>query len=213
MTTLVIEVYCRICPDNYIKVFVKNLSMIIKEFLRNPRATGAVLPSSGKLSQTIVSEIGLKTANRVVELGPGTGAITGHILKEINPDAQFMAVELNTKMYESFKKRYPSVKILNENAARLRALLYREGMQDVDVVVSGLPWASFGAPLQRRLLLEIINSLSPRGIFTTFAYIQGLALPTARAFKRRLDKRFSTVQRTPIIWNNIPPAVVYRCRK
>ncbi len=103
------------------------------------------MPSSGKLAQAIISEIGLKTANRIVELGPGTGAITGHILKEMNPDAEFMAVELNSKMYDSFKKKFPGVKILNENAACLRSLLYHEGMPDVDVVISGLPWASFGA--------------------------------------------------------------------
>jgi phospholipid N-methyltransferase len=187
--------------------------MIIKEFFRNPRSTGAVMPSSGKLAKVITSEIGLKSARRVIELGPGTGAITRHILEGMEPGTEFFAVELNEKMYETFKHKFPGVKIINENAASLRSIIVREGMQDVDLIISGLPWASFGAPLQRRLLLEITGSLAPRGIFTTFAYVQGLALPSARAFKRRLDKRFATVQRTPIIWNNIPPAVVYRCRK
>lgn len=188
-------------------------SLIFKEFLRNPRATGAVMPSSNKLSRVITSEIGLRTAKRVVELGPGTGAITRHIVNEIAPDAKFVAVELNDKIYHAFKTRYPDINIVNDTAANLRAILAREEMFEADIIISGLPWASFGTALQRRLLKEIIDSLSPHGIFTTFAYLQGLAMPSARDFRKRLERRFSTVNRTPIIWTNIPPAVVYRCRK
>jgi len=188
-------------------------SLIFKEFLRNPRTTGAVLPSSSKLSKVITSEIGLRTAKNVVELGPGTGAITSHIMGEIAGDAKFIAVELNAKIYHAFKDKYPAINIVNDNAANLRAILAREQMFEADIVISGLPWASFGIPLQRKLLSEILVSLAPHGIFTTFAYIQGLAMPSARDFRRRLERRFSVVTRTPIIWGNIPPAVVYRCRK
>ena len=188
-------------------------SVMFKEFLRNPRITGAVLPSSGKLSSVITAEVGIKTARHIVELGPGTGAITRHILRQMSPEAKFIAVELNPQICEEFSRRFSGVRIINDNAANLRAILAREGMFEADIVISGLPWASFGAELQNQLLGEIIHSLGPRGVFTTFAYIQGLALPTAHAFKRNLEKRFSTVNRTPVIWRNIPPAVVYRCRK
>ena len=188
-------------------------TVILREFFRNPLATGAVMPSSGALARAMTSEIGVKTARTVVELGPGTGAITGHIIKEMAPDAQFIAIELNRKMFNVFIKNHPDVRVFNENAANLRAILAREGLFEADIIISGLPWASFGASLQRRLLMEITGSLSPRGIFTTFAYLQGLAMPSGRAFKRRLERRFTTVQRTPVIWRNIPPAIVYRCRK
>lgn len=171
------------------------------------------MPSSGKLSQVITSEIGLRTARTVVELGPGTGAITRHIVQGMAPDAKFVAVELNPKIYQAVKDRYPDLNIINDNAANLRAILAREQMYEADIVISGLPWASFGILLQRKLLREILSSLAPHGIFTTFAYIQGLAMPSARDFKRRLERRFAVVSRTPIIWGNIPPAVVYRCRK
>jgi len=186
---------------------------MFKEFLRNPRITGAVLPSSGKLSAVITSEIGIKTARRVVELGPGTGAITRHILRQISPEAKFIAVELNEQICTEFNKRFSGVKIVNDNAANLRTILKNEGLFEADIIISGLPWASFGAELQNQLLAEIVPSLAPRGIFTTFAYLQGLALPTAQAFRRNLENRFSEVNRTPIIWRNIPPAVVYRCHK
>ena len=188
-------------------------SVMFKEFLRNPRITGAVLPSSRRLSSIITAEIGIKTARRVVELGPGTGAITSHILKEISPEAKFLAVELNTQICEEFRRRFAGVNVVNDSAANLRQILDREGFQEADIIISGLPWASFGAELQSSLLGEIIYSLAPRGIFTTFAYIQGLALPTAHLFRRNLENRFTAVSRTPIIWRNIPPAVVYRCRK
>ena len=100
--------------------------LILKEFLLNPRTTGAVLPSSSKLSKVITSEIGLRTARNIVELGPGTGAITRHIVREIAPEAKFVAVELNPTIYDAFKSKYPDINIINDNAANLRAILARE---------------------------------------------------------------------------------------
>ncbi|MDD3118810.1 MAG: NAD-binding protein [Victivallales bacterium] len=188
-------------------------SVMFKEFLRNPRITGAILPSSRHLSNAMTAGIGIKTARRIVELGPGTGAITRHIIRKITPETKFLAVELNPQICEEFSKRFNDIKIINDSAANLRSILANEGLHEADIIISGLPWASFGAELQNCLLTEIIHSLAPRGVFTTFAYIQGLALPTAHIFRRNLDRRFTTVHRTPIIWRNIPPAVVYRCHK
>jgi phosphatidylethanolamine/phosphatidyl-N-methylethanolamine N-methyltransferase len=50
-------------------------------------------------------------------------------------------------------------------------------------------------------------------VFSTFAYLQGLVLPNARALRERLDAEFSNVTRSPIVWRNLPPAFVYVCRR
>jgi phospholipid N-methyltransferase len=44
--------------------------------IRNPRAVSAPTPSSGALAATIASQVDSLRPGLVLELGPGTGAVT-----------------------------------------------------------------------------------------------------------------------------------------
>jgi phospholipid N-methyltransferase len=84
-------------------------------------------------------------------------------------------------------------------------------MSHVDAVICGLPWASFPESLQQEIMEAMLQVLRPGGQFATFAYWQGLMLPAGLRFARRLRATFSTVERSPTAWRNLPPAFVYRC--
>ena len=45
------------------------------------------------------------------------------------------------------------------------------------------------------------------------AYLQGLMFPNGQRFRRLLGEVFRGVEISPVVWKNIPPAFVYRCRK
>ena len=87
------------------------------------------------------------------------------------------------------------------------------GIERCDTVISGLPWAIFPAALQMSILEEVNMSLKPGGRFCTFAYLQGLLMPAGQRFRSLLEKTFKNVERSPIVWKNLPPAFVYRCEK
>ena len=55
-------------------------NVLFRRFLRNPVQVGALCPSSRALCSTIVSQVGVDRADVIVELGPGTGAITREII-------------------------------------------------------------------------------------------------------------------------------------
>lgn len=80
----------------------------------------------------------------------------------------------------------------------------------VDVVVSGLPWTAMPAERQQSILDAVMAVLSPYGRFTTFAYAHTAWTPPARRFAASLRSRFAVVERTPVVWQNLPPAFVYR---
>jgi len=183
------------------------------QFLRHPRSIGAVVPSSRGLARRMVADIDLSDASVVVEYGPGTGALTGEILKALKPGALFFAIESNAILFESFRQRFPDVTVFNESAANVAALLEGLGAEKADCVLSGLPWASFTATLQDTLLEATLEALGDGGRFVTFAYLQGLLLPSGQSFKRKLQQRFGHVGRSSIAWANLPPAFVYRCVK
>jgi phospholipid N-methyltransferase len=185
---------------------------IFKRFLCHPTQVGALCSSSPALGRKITSDIGLETAKTVVELGPGAGAITREILGKVSRDAFFLAVELDKMLYDELELRFPAVSFRNDSAVNLAVILASEQRARADVIISGLPWAIFPESLQEAILDSITDSLAADGCFTTFAYVQGLLLPAGRRFRRRLQERFELVEVSEVVWRNLPPAFVYRCR-
>lgn len=149
----------------------------------------------------------------VVEYGPGTGAVTGAILERISPDTDFFAIELSSIFASAFEKRFPEVPVYRASVEQVVEICRERGIEQIDCVVSSLPWANFSDNEQDRLLDRMMAALGPDGQFTTFAYIHGLVLPSGRRFREKLQSRFSTVRRSDIVWRNAPPAFVYTCRR
>lgn len=186
----------------------------LRSFVESPFATGAIAPSSRRLAAQMVAGIGLREAETVVELGPGTGALTRAILDEIGPQTLLLAVELNPRFAAHLQATLPSrVEVVNGSGERLSEHLAAHGRTAADCIVSGLPWASFTRELQERLLAAVVGALRPGGRFTTFAYLHAVLFPTARRLRRMLGANFQKVERSNVVWRNLPPAFVYRCLK
>jgi phosphatidylethanolamine/phosphatidyl-N-methylethanolamine N-methyltransferase len=161
----------------------------------------------------MVEHLRLGAADAVLEYGPGTGVFTEFILRELKRDANFAAIEVNPRFAATFKARYPNVRLFQDTVANARSICDYAGMRSVDCIVSGLPWAAFSKSTQVRCLDEMMRVLKPGGRFVTFAYVHGLPLPAARRFASLLPKYFTSVSRSPVVWLNLPPAFVYRCRR
>ncbi len=187
--------------------------VLFTRFLRHPAQVGALCPSSRSLCRTIVSEIGVERAGLVVELGPGTGVITREIVQRLPESGRLLAIELDAALCAHLLEMFPDVDICHDSASRLGEILAEKRVGAVDAVVSGLPWAVFPESLQREILNEVSGNLVPGGWFATFAYLQGLMLPAGIRFRRLLNETFSEVVTSRVVWRNVPPAFVYRCRK
>ncbi len=186
---------------------------LLREFAKNPLELGVIFPSSNRLAKAITADIGLETAVAVAEIGPGTAVFTSHILKMIPSKTKYFAVEINPSMYELFIEKFPGVRIYNADAVHMKKMLTREKIKNVDVVISGLPWSLFTLKLQCKIMKAISDALPVGGHFATYAYLQGTMMPGGTRFKKLLDRYFSSVTKSKTIWNNIPPAFVYRCVK
>jgi phosphatidylethanolamine/phosphatidyl-N-methylethanolamine N-methyltransferase len=184
-----------------------------KEFISKPVTTGAIAPSSSFLAQMMVNGLDLGNAEAVLEYGPGTGAFTEYILREMKPGSKFAAIELNPKFAEIFKAQYPGVRLAEDSVANARAICDDAGISSADCIVSGLPWGVFSEPTQVQFLDQMMRVLKPGGRFVTFAYVHTLALPQAKRFACLLPNYFTSVVKSPVVWMNIPPAFVYRCRR
>ncbi|MGE3289702.1 MAG: class I SAM-dependent methyltransferase [Pseudonocardia sp.] len=181
--------------------------------VRRPAAVGAVAPSSVGLAELLASVVPRSGGPVVVELGPGTGAVSAAIDRRLPEPGRHLAVEIDPGMCEYLRRTRPTLEVVPGDARQLAALLAERGVGRVDAVVSGLPWALFDPSTQESILGEVARLLAPAGAFTTFAYLHGMPLNTARRFRRTLAATFDEVVVSKTVWRNLPPAFGYVCRR
>ncbi|MEU8544290.1 methyltransferase domain-containing protein [Streptomyces sp. NPDC048717] len=185
---------------------------IAVEFLRRPLTTGAIAASSRRLGYAMTEGIGLERARTVLELGPGTGVFTDAILARLAPDARLVAVEINPVLAArlSATRRDPRLTVVRGSAA---TDLVAPAGGPADAVVSGLPWTVMPRALRGRVLDAVAEALVPGGRFTTFAYLHAARTPPARRLADELALRFDRLERSPVVWANLPPAFVHRATR
>ncbi|MFI5934361.1 class I SAM-dependent methyltransferase [Actinoplanes sp. NPDC051494] len=185
----------------------------VLEFMRSPLTVGAVAPSGPTLSEVVTAPIPRTGDPVVVELGAGTGSFTAAIQRRLAGRGRHVAVEVNERFAARLAVRHPHVEVVTGDAVRVREMITDRGLGGADVIVSGLPWAAFTPGHQRDLLAAAVGALTAEGAFTTFAYVHARWTAPARRFHRALQARFEEVVLGRTVWSNLPPALVYHCRR
>jgi phosphatidylethanolamine/phosphatidyl-N-methylethanolamine N-methyltransferase len=192
-----------------------NRLAFMREFFKAPVELGTCFTSSRPLAKAIVRGMGLESARNIIEFGPGPGPVTRQILKRIPAQANFFAVELNAGLAKEFRKRFPQVRLFQEDAANVRQLCERAGMVpgEVDCIISTLPFLLFPPEKQRQILHETASVMRPGGRFVTITYRMAAVMPSVGRFKAIMREEFSSVKLARLVVANIPPAYVYRAVK
>ena len=179
--------------------------------IRNPRAVGAIVPSSAILARRMVRDVA--PASRVVELGPGTGVITREILARTGESGSFLAVDVSRAFVDRLRRVWPGIDCVCASAEILPALAAERGWPDVDHIVSGLPFATLPSATTRLILDGVHQLLRPGGTFTTFQYVHAYRVPSAAAFRREMSRRLGGQPSAQLVVRNVPPALVLTWRR
>lgn len=173
----------------------------LKTWMGKPLTTGAVSPSGRFLARAMAQRIEPDWPGCVVELGPGTGAVTSALLERGVPAERLVAVEYNPDFAAHLRERFPGITVLVGDAYGLKQTLAHHGITDVAAVVSSLPLFT-RPPLQRANLLHQVMQMIPDGRpFVQFSYALVPPVP-ASAGPWTLDA-------SDWILRNLPPARVW----
>jgi phosphatidylethanolamine/phosphatidyl-N-methylethanolamine N-methyltransferase len=172
-------------------------------WLCHPLQVGAIAPSGRALGRAVARAIDPGRDAPVIELGAGTGSLTEAILDAGLPAERLVLVEMNPKFCDVLSERYPGVRVICGDAARLRMLVH--GIAErAQAVVSGLPLLSMPRRIQEAILSQSMELLDTNGTFVQFTYSLGAPVPKSVTQAVGLHGR-----RVAHVWSNLPPASVW----
>jgi phosphatidylethanolamine/phosphatidyl-N-methylethanolamine N-methyltransferase len=182
-------------------------TLFLQEWFANPQRTGSLAPSSPQLGAAMAQWLPANPESYVLELGPGTGAVTDALIKRGLREDRLVAIERNPKMARLLRDKFPRAQIISGDAWHLDHLLRsrREPIERVGAVISSLPLLNFPHAEAEALTQKIRAVLEPDGNWVQYSYHLGKnQIRGAASFQLRATK---------IVWLNFPPARVSVFRK
>jgi len=183
-------------------VALADSGLFLREWIADPQRTGAVAPSSPQLAAAMARWLPSDPESYVLELGPGTGAVTGALIQRGLREDRLVAIEKNPTLARLLHRRYPSAHIITGDAWHLDELLQdrSDPIDRVGAVISSLPLVNFPVAQAESLAEKIRTVLEPHGTWVQYSY---------HIHKRRTrgTSRFRLLT-SKIVWFNLPPARV-----
>jgi phospholipid N-methyltransferase len=203
--------------------------LFFKEFRAHFRTTGAVLPSGRRLAWALTRFVRQHNGQprRILEVGPGTGAVTAHLIAAMGPADRLDVVELNASFVERLRQRFQTDPAFQAVASRGRVLhcpVEELPLETTyDLLISGLPLNNFSVE-EVQHILEVLGRLATAGgILSFFEYvgIRRLKAAVSGPAERRRLRGIETVVgqlldryevRRDWVVPNVPPAWVHHVR-
>ena len=177
----------------------------LRSWIEKPLHMGAVMPSGRLLARTMAQYVDPHGTGPVIELGPGTGAITNALVQHGIDQKRLVLVEYNPGFCALLRDRYPQAKVVQGDAYRLRDTLWNVlGMPD-SAVVYGLPLVTKPMLTRMKLVRDAFAAMAPNAPFVQFTYSVVPPIPKSLPGV--------TTEASERIWMNLPPARVWVYRK
>lgn len=202
--------------------------VFLGEFVRSFHSTGAILPSGRSLARALARHVRQGGGpRRILEVGPGTGAVTRWIIDGLDAGDTLDLVELNESFVRRLQERLASDPLFR--AAAERTTIHHKPIEEIggegtyDVIVSGLPLNNFAAENVREILGVMTRLLRPGGTMSFFEYV-GVrplrSLVSGAAERKRLrgvSEAIASARRgraigRDLVLPNVPPAWVHHLR-
>jgi phosphatidylethanolamine/phosphatidyl-N-methylethanolamine N-methyltransferase len=177
----------------------------LRSWIEKPLHMGAVMPSSKVLARTMAQYVDVDSGGPVIELGPGTGAITNALIEHGVDQKRLVLVEYNPGFCALLRDRYPQAKVVQGDAYALRDSLGEVLEAPASAVVSGLPLVTKPMLTRLKLIRDAFLALAPGAPFVQFTY--SVAPPIPKSLPG------VSTEASERIWMNLPPARVWVYRK
>jgi phosphatidylethanolamine/phosphatidyl-N-methylethanolamine N-methyltransferase len=177
----------------------------LKNWAEHPLRTGAVAPSGRVLSKLMVSFVEPQHGGPIVELGPGTGAMTRAMLDRGIDEHQLILIEYSADFCELLRKRFPHASVVHGDAYAMGEVLADFEHGSLASVLSSLPLFTRPVAQREKLVDDAMRLMAPGAPFIQFSYA---LVPPVSAVRTGCD-----IHRSSWVVANVPPARVWLYRR
>jgi phosphatidylethanolamine/phosphatidyl-N-methylethanolamine N-methyltransferase len=216
-----------------------------RQFRQAYNSTGAVLPSgrglavalsrfvrdgapdsAAKKNGALPQPSNPASAHRILEVGPGTGAVTAQIIEGMRLQDRLVLVERNEQFVSHLKQRLAEIPAAQ--SVRDRISVVHAAVEELpeneryDLIISGLPLNNFAVESVDQILSKLGRLLAPGGTLSFFEYVavrRAKSLVCSRTDRERLQgiakvlgNFLQSEVRRDLVWANVPPAWVHHVR-
>ncbi|MFB6264281.1 MAG: class I SAM-dependent methyltransferase [Bradymonadaceae bacterium] len=184
----------------------------LKGTLRSPAEVGSIIPSSRYLAEEYVRDFDVEDP-AVLELGPGTGPITRVLLRETDDPSRYVGIEQDEEYVDVLREKFSDeAHFYHGSAEEMVDYVDDAGLEEVDLIASALPFATLPQPVQARIYDGLEELMDEGTWFRAVQLAHAWPAPSARKFRRAMNRRFGPFNRSQLVWRNIPPAFVLTWR-
>jgi phospholipid N-methyltransferase len=182
------------------------LLLFARNFLKYPDMVGWMLPSSPFVVDAVLKQVDWANARLIVEYGPGVGTFTTRVLERMRPDATLIALEINPDFcrFLSDSVNDARLRLVQESATEVQAVLHRLGYERADCVISGIPFKTLPHALRGTIVRNTHSALRPEGSFLVYQ-LSSVVLPY-------LQQVFKKVSRDSSLLSFLPARMFYCAR-
>ena len=173
----------------------------LKGLMKKPRQVGAIAPTSESAARHIASLIPIQSGLPVVELGPGTGAMTKAILERGLPPERLVSIEFTADFLDPLKREYPGVNFIHGDAFDIENVLEDYTGQKFAGVIGAIPLLNFPMQSRKALVSRYLERVADNGPFAQICY--GVRPPV-----QAVPGSFSA-ERSRWFFRNMPPVAIW----
>jgi phospholipid N-methyltransferase len=194
---------------------------ITKAWQKNSQRVGELVPCSARVAKKITENIEPENSpKRIIEVGAGSGALTGKIIKKMNESDHLDLIEIEPLLCDELHKKFGQLKNV---AIHCMDFLDWQPDYEYDYVVSTLPFNSFPPELTQKLIDHLVH-VSKNGAYLGFVEYKwlsslkrlGLNKSEIEGYQKNRDiiegfyqkYRFYEVD----VYINFPPIIVYHLK-
>ncbi len=189
---------------------LSNSLPFLRSWCRDPVAVGLPLASSGwtarRLAQAVL-DAAIPGGGPVLELGPGTGQVTGAFIAAGCPLDQLIVVERDADLCRMLAHRFRGLHVLHGDALQIGEMLAKARVSSIGAVLCGLPMRAVRRDAAVNCYAEAFDLMPSGGTIIQYTYgFKSPVDPDAPTLK--LDARFVGRE-----WRNVPPMGIWSYRR
>ncbi|NML94627.1 class I SAM-dependent methyltransferase [Novosphingobium olei] len=175
--------------------------IFFKGFVKHPVMVGAIVPSSRRTIERVLSRVDWDQCRLFVEYGPGVGTFCRPVLEKLRRDGRLIVIDTNPDFIAYLSRTIGDSRFIavNGSAADVEEIVRAHGFDHADYVLSGLPFSTLPEGVGPAIMAATHRVLRPGGAFLVYQYTARARTLMGKYF-RHIDKGFEPV--------NVPPCVI-----